>query len=126
MRHPLLERAPYSEFPTREQIRNDAGEPGHRISGRLRILQYSNLGYRIGGRNRGSGLRVRTMPITSSKTYWSRSASNDTKPELPEEHKGGRLATGLFVHYARRRPERNAVFSSQRHRAGGGLSPRPW
>lgn len=84
--------APYSEFPTREQILKTLASQTTVYPADTHF-QYSNLGYALAGEI------VAQLSGQSYADYVKQNilvplALGDTRPELPEEHKGGRLATG--------------------------------
>ena len=84
--------APYSKFPTREQIIKALANQAT-VYPAYTHFNYSNLGFalageivaRVSGQDYANYVKEKILlPL----------ALNDTRPELPEEHRGGRLATG--------------------------------
>jgi CubicO group peptidase (beta-lactamase class C family) len=84
--------APYSEFPTGEQIITTLANQATVYPADAHF-EYSNLGYALAGEivTRVSG---QDYADYIKQNILVPLGLNDTRPELPEEHKGGRLATG--------------------------------
>lgn len=84
--------APYSEFPGREQIMKTLASQATVYPADTHF-QYSNLGFALAGE---------IVAEVSGRDYADYVKQNilaplgldDTRPELPEEHRGGRLASG--------------------------------
>jgi len=84
--------APYSEFPTRERIIKTLANQAT-VYPAYTQFQYSNLGFALAGE---------IVAQVSGQDYADYVKQNilvplgldDTRPELPEEHRAGRLATG--------------------------------
>jgi CubicO group peptidase (beta-lactamase class C family) len=84
--------APYSEFPTREQMIQTLANQTTVYPADTHF-NYSNLGFALAGDivARVSG---RDYADYIKETILLPLGLNDTSPELPEAHRGGRLATG--------------------------------
>ena len=83
---------PYSEFPTREQIRKALANQTT-VYPADSHFQYSNLGFALAGEIVAQVSGLDYADYIKQKIL-APLGLEDTKPELPEEHKGGRLATG--------------------------------
>jgi CubicO group peptidase (beta-lactamase class C family) len=84
--------APYSEFPTREQIRKTLASQATVYPADTHF-QYSNLGYALAG-ELVAGVSGRSYADYMTKNILAPLGLADTRPELPEDHRGGRLAAG--------------------------------
>jgi len=84
--------APYSEFPTGEQIKKTLANQAT-VYPASTHFQYSNLGFALAGEivARVSG---QAYADYIEQKILVPLGLNDTRPELPEEHRGGRLTTG--------------------------------
>jgi CubicO group peptidase (beta-lactamase class C family) len=84
--------APYSEFPTREQILKTLANQATVYPADTHF-QYSNLGFALAGEIVAQVSGQDYADYVEQKILVPLGL-DDTKPEFPEEHRGGRLATG--------------------------------
>jgi len=84
--------APYSEFPDREQIIKSLADQATVYPAGTHF-QYSNLGFALAG-ELVARVSARDYADYVKEKILVPLGLGDTRPELPEEHRGGRLAAG--------------------------------